>query len=93
MNFYLYEIEFKICFVYPPGESQLANYPGLTRGLVAVLLFYDGQRSLVTALRLLAQARSGRTWSLGVNTEIQSLVTDFLNQLMQDQLVGNLLGE
>ena len=55
----------------PPGEAQLANYPGLTRGLVAVLLFYDGQRSLVTALRALTQAREGRTWTVGVSMEMQ----------------------
>ena len=29
------------------AEDQLCQYPGLTRGLVAVLLYYDGQRCLV----------------------------------------------
>ena len=29
------------------GEEQLPQYPGLTRGLVAVLLYYDGRKALV----------------------------------------------
>ncbi|XP_035827391.1 nuclear pore complex protein Nup205 [Aplysia californica] len=73
------------------GEVQLPNYPGLTRGLVAVLLFYDGQRSLVSALRALAQAREGRTWTVGVTPEIQTLINDFVDQLLQGGLVGSIL--
>lgn len=75
------------------GEVQLPNYPGLTRGLVAVLLFYDGQRSLVTALRSLAQAREGRTWAVGVTPEVHALINDCINELLQNGLVGTILGE
>ena len=28
------------------GEEQLPQYPGLTRGLVAVVLYYDGRYGL-----------------------------------------------
>uniref|UniRef100_A0A2C9L850 Nuclear pore complex protein Nup205 n=1 Tax=Biomphalaria glabrata TaxID=6526 RepID=A0A2C9L850_BIOGL len=73
------------------GEQQLPNYPGLTRGLVAVLLYYDGQRSLVTALRALAQAREGRTWTVGVSQEMQSVIDVFVNELLQAGLVGTIL--
>ena len=33
------------------GEERLCDYPGLTRGLVAVLLYYDGRKTLVDTLR------------------------------------------
>ena len=29
------------------GEEQLPQYPGLTRGLVAVVLYYDGRHVFV----------------------------------------------
>ena len=41
------------------------RFPGLTRGLVAVLLYHDGRRSLVASLRSLIQAREGVAWTLG----------------------------
>lgn len=74
------------------GENKLPNYPGLTRGLVAVLLFYDGQRSMVTSLRTLLQAREGHTWTLGLSPELVKLVTQFTSQLLQDKLVNKILG-
>ena len=33
------------------GEERLCDYPGLTRGLVAVLLYYDGRKTMVDTLR------------------------------------------
>jgi nuclear pore complex protein Nup205 len=76
-----------------PGENQLPNYPGLTRGLVAIILFYDGQRSLVSSLRSLLQAREGHTWTLGLSPELLRLVTDFTGQLLEDKLVDKILGK
>ncbi|RUS70914.1 hypothetical protein EGW08_021327, partial [Elysia chlorotica] len=73
------------------GELQLPNYPGLTRGLVAVLLFYDGQRSLVAALRALTQARAGRTWTVGVSSEMQSLISGFVDELLKGGVVGTII--
>ena len=37
------------------GEQQQPDFPSLTRGLVSVLLYHDGRRNLVTALRNLIQ--------------------------------------
>ncbi|GFN90055.1 nuclear pore complex protein nup205-like [Plakobranchus ocellatus] len=73
------------------GDLQLPNYPGLTRGLVAVLLFYDGQRSLVAALRALAQARAGRTWTVGVSQEMQNLISSFMDELLAEGIVGTII--
>ena len=33
------------------GEERLCDYPWLTRGLVAVLLYYDGRKTMVYTLR------------------------------------------
>ena len=35
------------------GEEQLPQFLGLTRGLVAVIFYYDGRKALVQALQIL----------------------------------------
>lgn len=46
------------------GEHQQPHFPGLTRGLVAVLLYWDGKRCIANSLRTLIQSRQGKTWTL-----------------------------
>lgn len=46
------------------GEYQQPHFPGLTRGLVAVLLYWDGKRSVANSLRTLIQSRHGKTFTL-----------------------------
>ena len=41
------------------GDEQLNQYPGLTRGLVAVLLYFDGRKAIVQSLKTLLQGREG----------------------------------
>ncbi|XP_064596049.1 nuclear pore complex protein Nup205-like [Liolophura sinensis] len=73
------------------GENQQPDFPGLTRGLVAVLLYYDGRRSIVNSLRALIQSREGRTWTLGLSSEIVSMTTSFTDQLVEEGLVDKIL--
>ncbi|XP_046581767.1 nuclear pore complex protein Nup205-like [Haliotis rubra] len=73
------------------GENQLPNYPGLTRGLVAVILYYDGRRSLVNSLRILLQSREGRTWTLGMPSDLAHLIQTFTSQLVEEGLVNKIL--
>ncbi|KAL5010671.1 hypothetical protein ScPMuIL_012976 [Solemya velum] len=73
------------------GELNQPNYPGLTRGLVAVLLYYDGRRSLVNSLRTLVQALPGRTWTLGLGKDIINIITRFTDQLVQEGLISKIL--
>ena len=47
-----------------PGEHQQPHFPGLTRGLVAVLLYWDGKRCIANSLKALIQSRRGKTWTL-----------------------------
>ena len=75
------------------GESQMAHYPNLTRGLVAVLLYQDGRRCLVTALRNLVQARQGRLFPVGVSPDMQAYINDYTDQLLGDGLLNKILGK
>jgi nuclear pore complex protein Nup205 len=69
----------------------MCQYPGLTRGLVAVLLYYDGRKSLIQALRTLIQGRSGVTWTLGASEDITDLITKYTQSLLDDGLVDKIL--
>ncbi|XP_013384593.1 nuclear pore complex protein Nup205 [Lingula anatina] len=73
------------------GENQLPNFPGLTRGLVAVILYYDGRRNMVSCLRTLIQARTGRTWTLDLPTDLENLVMKFTDQIMEEGLTNKIL--
>ena len=66
------------------GEQQQPNFPGLTRGLVGVLLYHDGRRCLVSALRTLIQSREGITWTLGLNEDLMQLVTKYTDELLRE---------
>ena len=70
----------------------MAYFPGLTRGLVAVILYYDGRTSVVNSLRTLIQAREGRTYTLGLGEDLISTATKFTDQLMSEGLTTKILG-
>ncbi|XP_071834158.1 nuclear pore complex protein Nup205-like isoform X2 [Apostichopus japonicus] len=73
------------------GEQEQPRFPGYSRGLVAVLLYYDGRASLLNSLQLLIQARKGRTWSFEIEEEITELATEFTDDLMKDGLTKKIL--
>ncbi|PIK50510.1 putative nuclear pore complex protein [Apostichopus japonicus] len=72
-------------------EQEQPRFPGYSRGLVAVLLYYDGRASLLNSLQLLIQARKGRTWSFEIEEEITELATEFTDDLMKDGLTKKIL--
>jgi nuclear pore complex protein Nup205 len=76
----------------PLGEDNRPDFPGLTRGLVAVLLYYDGRRSLVNALRTLLLALSGRTWTLGLSPDLTYLTNTYVQKLVEENLTNKILG-
>ncbi|CAH1968892.1 unnamed protein product [Acanthoscelides obtectus] len=65
------------------AQLQMPCYPSLPRGLVAVLLYYDGRKALVSTLLCLVQARIGVQWSVNVKLDTARFVTDYTNQLME----------
>ncbi|XP_026324048.1 nuclear pore complex protein Nup205 [Hyposmocoma kahamanoa] len=73
------------------AQRQLPRHPGLPRGLVAVLLYYDGRRALVQALKELVMSTQGVCWSINAREEIVNYVTRYVEQLISDGLLGNVL--
>ncbi|XP_054717049.1 nuclear pore complex protein Nup205-like [Uloborus diversus] len=73
------------------GQQQQPRFPGLTRGLVAMLLYYDGRRNLVNALQLLVQAREGNTWTLNLGLELKSVIMKFTDQLKEEGLMMKII--
>nr|XP_006125927.1 nuclear pore complex protein Nup205 [Pelodiscus sinensis] len=73
------------------GEHQQPHFPGLTRGLVAVLLYWDGKRCIANSLRALIQSRRGKTWTLELSTELVTMTTRFTDELMEQGLTQKIL--
>ena len=65
------------------AQQQMPQYPGLPRGLVAILLYYDGRKTLTSALKDLMQSRLGISWCTdGVSMDIIQLVTAYTDSLV-----------
>ncbi|KAH0510127.1 Nuclear pore complex protein Nup205 [Microtus ochrogaster] len=73
------------------GEHQQSHFPGLTRGLVAVLLYWDGKRCIANSLKTLIQSRRGKTWTLELSPELVSMTTRFTDELMEQGLTYKVL--
>ncbi|XP_065669875.1 nuclear pore complex protein Nup205 isoform X2 [Hydra vulgaris] len=73
------------------GEQQASNFPGMSTNLVAALLYHDGRKSLLSALKLLLTARPGVTWTLELDDRIVELIDKFTSQIIENGLVTKLL--
>uniref|UniRef100_A0A673XKZ4 Nucleoporin 205 n=1 Tax=Salmo trutta TaxID=8032 RepID=A0A673XKZ4_SALTR len=73
------------------GENQQPHFPGLSRGLVAVLLYWDGKLCVANSLRSLIQSRHGKTFTLELSGELVALTTRFTDELMSQGLTRRLL--
>ncbi|XP_010142243.1 PREDICTED: nuclear pore complex protein Nup205-like, partial [Buceros rhinoceros silvestris] len=73
------------------GENQQPHFPGLTRGLVAVLLYWDGKRYIAESLRTLIQSRQGKMWTFELSQELISMTTRFTDDLMEQGLTQKIL--
>ncbi|KAM4733383.1 LOW QUALITY PROTEIN: nuclear pore complex protein Nup205 [Anableps anableps] len=73
------------------GEQQQPHFPGLMRGLVAVLLYWDGKLCVANSLRTLIQSRHGKTFTLDLSGELVALTTRFTDELMSHGLTRHIL--
>lgn len=73
------------------AQQQMPQYPGLPRGLVAVLLYYDGRKALTSALKDLMQARAGVSWCTDVSSDITHLVTGFTDSLVAEGILKKII--
>lgn len=55
------------------AQRQQVHHPGLSRGLVAVLLYYDGRKAMACTLRDMFQTVSGVSWSTELPREVSSV--------------------
>lgn len=69
----------------------MPSYPGLPRGLVGVLLYYDGHKALATALRTIMQARSGFHWTVDISSNIPDYLAKFSDELVDEGLIEKVL--
>ncbi|CAG9760402.1 unnamed protein product [Ceutorhynchus assimilis] len=72
------------------AQISSPSYPGESRGLIAILLYYEGRKSLVTTLLYLVQARNGNLWSVCDQPDITRLVTEYTDQLMDAGLFNKI---
>ncbi|XP_069822932.1 nuclear pore complex protein Nup205 [Dendropsophus ebraccatus] len=73
------------------GEHQQPHFPGLTRGLVAVLLYWDGKRCIANSLCTLIQSRKGKTFTMDLSPEVEYMTTRFTDDLMDSGLTQKIL--
>ncbi|KAM4037197.1 nuclear pore complex protein Nup205 isoform 2-T2 [Anomaloglossus baeobatrachus] len=73
------------------GEHQQPHFPGLTRGLVAVLLYWDGKRCVANSLCTLIQSRKGKTFTMDLSPEVEAMTTRFTDDLMDSGLAQKIL--
>uniref|UniRef100_A0A8C5QUY0 Nucleoporin 205 n=1 Tax=Leptobrachium leishanense TaxID=445787 RepID=A0A8C5QUY0_9ANUR len=73
------------------GEHQQPLFPCLTRGLVAVLLYWDGKRCIANSLRTLVHSRKGKTFALEISPDLISVATQFTDYLMENGMTQKIL--
>ncbi|KAG8041529.1 hypothetical protein G9C98_002822 [Cotesia typhae] len=73
------------------AQLQMSNHPGLTRGLTAILLYYDGRKALTSALRTLVHARIGHSWVLDTPVALTKKITEYTNKMQEDGLLDRVL--
>lgn len=73
------------------AQQQMPQYPGLPRGLVAVLLYYDGRKALISALKDLMQARLGVSWCTDVSNDITLLITSYTDSLVAEGILKKII--
>jgi nuclear pore complex protein Nup205 len=73
------------------AQQQMPQYPGLPRGLVAILLYYDGRKAIVSALKDLMQARLGVSWCTDASNDITMLVTNYTDSLVSEGILKRII--
>lgn len=75
------------------AQQQMPQYPGLPRGLVAILLYYDGRKALVSALKDLMQARVGVSWCTDLSSDVTHLITSYTDSLVTEGVLKKIINE
>ena len=73
------------------AEAQKPRYPSWSRGLIAVMLYFDSKLSVVHSLKLITKAISGLTWSADVTDDVSSFLDSYVTDLVNEDLVAKVL--
>ncbi|XP_064113879.1 nuclear pore complex protein Nup205-like isoform X1 [Macrobrachium nipponense] len=74
------------------AEEERTIYPGIPRGLIAVLFYYDSRVHLANALKTLVQARQGISWVLlPDNEELSISITRYLEPILNISMVDRII--
>ncbi|KAI5710857.1 hypothetical protein M8J75_012010 [Diaphorina citri] len=68
------------------AQQRCADYPGIPRGPVAILLYYDAHFALATTLKMLVHGHQGLRWESNCSPDVQKCVTKFVDELVNDGL-------
>lgn len=83
--------EYKALELLCTAQQQIPHHPGLPRGLVAILLYYDGRKTLVTTLKQLFQARQGISWCIDAPQEVTQLITTYTDTLVASGILNKII--
>uniref|UniRef100_A0A2P2I4J7 Nuclear pore complex protein Nup205-like n=1 Tax=Hirondellea gigas TaxID=1518452 RepID=A0A2P2I4J7_9CRUS len=74
------------------AEEEKTLYPGMPRGLIAVLFYYDSREQFVNAFKTLIQARQGISWTLlEGNEELSVSITRYLKPMLNLNMIDKIL--
>ncbi|KAF2368756.1 Nucleoporin Nup186/Nup192/Nup205 [Trinorchestia longiramus] len=74
------------------AEEEKTLYPGMPRGLIAVLFYYDSREHFANAFKTLLQARQGISWTLlEGNEELSLSITRYLKPMLTLNMVDRIL--
>lgn len=73
------------------AQQQSPQHPGLPRGLIAVLLYYDGRKTLITTLKNLFQIREGISWCVEISPDITKIISRYIDSLVADGLLNRII--
>ena len=74
------------------AQEEKTLYPGMPRGLIAVLFYYDSREHFANAFKTLVQARQGISWTLlEGNEELSVSITRYLKPMLNLNMLDKLL--
>lgn len=69
------------------AQRRAAQHPGLPRGLIAILLYYDGRKSITYALRDLFHVTHGVSWVSELPHDVTNVISAYTQSIVDESNV------